>query len=832
MNSSVKNQSVAGKAKNFLKRAVSMDPNVTKSPFYLQMADKDEEVDLNDEEKEIPLYDIALRNRAEDPKSSINIPSSTHGQNHGHDLSTPSSSVFLLQSKYDETSSKDIETGESKKSNVSGSSSKGKKKKKTFRLQSPIGFVIICWKRSKETTWNFYRSTLLPLLIPTSFLPYYQHIDNFFQCTALGSSIETEVFAGIIDFFACLYVLPVISAQMEEAGYNRQSSCAVISLITGLFSIFNGFLTNIPLIIAPATAVCIYFLSNIQQYFISIHNANMIVMYSGVIIVILGVIGPISKLISKLIPEYIQLATTVGIGLITTLSGYTDIDLVVTGQYTLLTIGSISNSVIIAFSGLILIAVGVYYHSRFAYLFGILWGTFIWWLSTNSWPKLFASIPTIKADHITGMKMHDGQGGGNNSGQDASNNYNSVLSILDLLFLIILTLFGLGKALCDLAQIKTIPATSSASSSSSSSTTALTSPVVATTSNEDPSSTSSSSGSIPKGRLLMVIIGVANIISGLLYGPPIILSPECASGIKSGAKTGLCSIVAGFLFILSIFFAPLWTAIPFTATTPVLIMIGMILFQNAKYIDFSSKYGIVAFVCLTLIPFTDSIMSGIGFGYVLYIIISLLNGDTKEMVVKFLRYYFPIEDENDDGEEEEGDEDGGFDDEEQQQQQQQKKKEENEIKSPLEYDNSLLQQQLTANSTFSDKDPEIELRSSASSSSSLRRIKSPPSDRESIGSGGSRYRTRVLSPDNTETIVFDHSVLADGKAVMGIHQDRDDNNHKDHPHPHPLHHHEDDSSFPKITMERARRNTVIFLNQIKDDFDLENEFKSPDFHFH
>jgi AGZA family xanthine/uracil permease-like MFS transporter len=417
--------------------------------------------------------------------------------------------------------------------------------------------------------------------------PFYDFLEDFFECIRAGSTVEVEVFAGIINFFSCMYILAVIPSQMQKAGYDSERSAAVISLVTGVATIGSGLVTNTPLVIAPATAVSIYFITNLQQYTLSLHSGNLVVMYCGITIVLLGLIGPLGRLISKLIPEYIQIGTTVGIGLITALSGYTELDIVVQGKYTLLAVGPITSEICIAISGLILIALGVYYHSRFAYLLGLGWGTFLWWSSQYAWPKLIGKAPQFEGDSIGAF--HDDNG---------------VLLTFEMIFLIILTLFGLAKALCELAYITT------------------------------------TFEAIPKGRLLLVIIGIANLASGSIYGPPVILSPETASGIKAGARTGLSAVVTGTLFLFSIFFAPFFTSIPAAATSPVLIMIGMILFQNVKAIDFTNKYGIAAFICLTLIPFTDSIIGGLGFGYATFATISFLNGDFKVYIEKFFTYYF------------------------------------------------------------------------------------------------------------------------------------------------------------------------------------------------
>lgn len=77
------------------------------------------------------------------------------------------------------------------------------------------------------------------------------------------------------------------------------------------------------------------------------------------------------------------------------------------------------------------------------------------------------------------------------------------------------------------------------------------------------------------GRWIFILCGVSTIFSGFLNGPPILISPESTASIKGGAKTGLSTVVCGFCFLLSIFFSPIFGAIPAAGTSPTLIMIGV-----------------------------------------------------------------------------------------------------------------------------------------------------------------------------------------------------------------------------------------------------------------
>jgi hypothetical protein len=181
------------------------------------------------------------------------------------------------------------------------------------------------------------------------------------------------------------------------------------------------------------------------------------------------------------------------------------------------------------------------------------------------------------------------------------------LSVLfSLIFLVFLTLFGLAKPLCDLAKISV-----------------------------------GNDGSIPRGRFLIIIIGFCNMVSGGLEGPPIVISPESAGGIKAGGKTGMCAVVCGLLFLLALFLEPLLAAIPAAGTSPILIAIGYLLFMNVKRIDFAdARYGLPAFCCLFYIPFTNNLICGVLLGIVVYLFITGFTLDLVKNYEGLMLYYF------------------------------------------------------------------------------------------------------------------------------------------------------------------------------------------------
>ena len=294
---------------------------------------------------------------------------------------------------------------------------------------------------------------------------------------------------------------------------------------------------------------------------------------------------PVLSLSAQLIPDCIQASTSVGIGLITALAGCTEINLVVKGKYTILDMGEITSEVIISIAALILVTAALHYHVKGAFCFGLFFGTFVWWIVSGEWPKGLVASP--EAEKTVG-----------------SHETSIILLIFNLLFLYFLTLNGLARSLSDLAGL------------------------------------TKKSGAIPRGNFLLIVCGLTTILSGYFTGPPILISPESAAGIKAGAKTGLSTLVCGILFGIATFFYPIFAAVPAPGTAPLLIMVGVVLFANVKRIDWSDyKQSVPAYAVLFFIPFTYSILRGVAFGYVLYIFIALFTGDLIEDSVTFVKSY-------------------------------------------------------------------------------------------------------------------------------------------------------------------------------------------------
>ncbi len=102
---------------------------------------------------------------------------------------------------------------------------------------------------------------------------------------------------------------------------------------------------------------------------------------------------------------------------------------------------------------------------------------------------------------------------------------------------------------------------------------------------------------------------------------------ESATGVAEGARTGLASVVTGLLFLLATIFAPLVVVIPNEAAVPALVLVGFLMMQQVKNIDWDDvEIAIPAFLTIALMPFTYSISVGIGAGFIAYVLVKAVRG--------------------------------------------------------------------------------------------------------------------------------------------------------------------------------------------------------------
>src|SRR5699024_1501076 len=139
-------------------------------------------------------------------------------------------------------------------------------------------------------------------------------------------------------------------------------------------------------------------------------------------------------------------------------------------------------------------------------------------------------------------------------------------------------------------------------------------------------------GDIPYSQRILVVDSVAAIAGGIGGVSSNTSFVESTSGVAEGARTGLASIVVCVLFLLSTLFSPLVAMLPYETATPALVMVGFLMMHQLVDIDFCDvEIARRGFLSIILMPFAYSITVGMGAGFVMYVLIRMVRGKSREV---------------------------------------------------------------------------------------------------------------------------------------------------------------------------------------------------------
>jgi hypothetical protein len=148
------------------------------------------------------------------------------------------------------------------------------------------------------------------------------------------------------------------------------------------------------------------------------------------------------------------------------------------------------------------------------------------------------------------------------------------------------------------------------------------------------------SGRVPRGNMLLLVCGLATMLSGYLSGPPVLLSAESLCAIRRGGRTGLSAVTCGLCFGLAALLSPLLAAVPTCATAPVLLMAGALMFGNARNIRWADQQEAVSsFLVLFCLLFALSALPGIALGLAVFLLVNLYTGRFGQQLRGLLSLY-------------------------------------------------------------------------------------------------------------------------------------------------------------------------------------------------
>ncbi|MGK2903395.1 MAG: NCS2 family permease [Mycobacterium sp.] len=441
-------------------------------------------------------------------------------------------------------------------------------------------------------------------------------LDRFFEITARGSTVSSELRGGVVTFIAMAYIIvlnPIILSGAPDVagnqlGFNQVS--AVTSLTAGVMTILFGVVARLPFALAAGLGINSFLASSVVGS-LTWPEAMGLVMINGLIIVALAVTG-LRKLIFDAVPMPLKLAITAGIGLFILFIGLVDAGFVAStgspsppvglgGQGE----GSVTSipTVVFVFT-LLVTGVLVARTIRGGILIGLITGTVvavaieaIWNLgSATEKPGGWGlSVPTLSGSPFA---LPDLSLVGEFS-QDSFGRI-GILAAVMLVFTLVFTNFfdamGTFTGLSRQAEV------------------------------------ADEHGNFPRLQSALVIEGAGAVVGGAASASSNTVFIESGAGIGEGARTGLASLVTGGLFLAAMFLTPLAAIVPTEVAAAALVIVGAMMASHLREIDLAD-FSIALPVVLTVavMPLSYSIANGIGVGFISWAIVRTAAGKGREV---------------------------------------------------------------------------------------------------------------------------------------------------------------------------------------------------------
>ena len=445
-------------------------------------------------------------------------------------------------------------------------------------------------------------------------------MDKFFKISERGSTVKTEIIAGLTTFFAMAYIIVVNPNQLVGSSFditgvptvwNAVYIGSIVAAVIG--TLLFAFYAKMPFAQACGMGLNSFFFTSfiLPQIMnggnvIEGYQAGLvIILLSGLTFLILSVTGARSY-IAKAMPDCIKKAIPAGIGLFIAFIGFQNVGIIQDNPYTLVQFVKINGAAwaeiapaIVALVGFLIIAILTKLNVKGAVLIGILATTVIYYVSTWQMPSLDMSSVTQPFCDFAAIGI---------TGVFTPRSWVNVFSgeMLGSIFSVIMLII----TFCLVDMFDTIGTLYGASAEAG-----------MLDENGDPIDIDKS----------MTCDSVATVAGSLCGTSPVTTFVECASGVAAGGRTGLASVVTALCFAACLFLSPLASIIPSAATAPALIFVGVLMLKNFSKVDMTDlRNAVPAFLTLVMMPLTYSIANGIGIGAMAYVLITLFTGKYKK----------------------------------------------------------------------------------------------------------------------------------------------------------------------------------------------------------
>ncbi|MEE7441628.1 NCS2 family permease [Methylobacterium oryzae] len=409
-------------------------------------------------------------------------------------------------------------------------------------------------------------------------------LERTFRLAEHGTSVRTEVLAGLTTFLTMAYIVFINPSILGDAGMPRGAVFVATCLVAALGSMIMALWANYPIALAPGMGLNAYFTYVVvQQLGFSWQAALGAVFISGVCFLIVTLTG-LRALIVEGIPRSMRIAITVGIGLFLAIIALKNAGLVAASPATFVTLGDLHKpEAILAVLGFLMVAVLSARKVRAALLSSILTVTALSFVFAGNTFQGIVSLPPSIAPTLFALDIPGALSAG-------------LLNVILVLFLV--ELFDATGTLMGVA---------------------------------------SRAGLLTDGKMRRLdralMADSVSVFAGSLLGTSSTTAYlESASGVEEGGRTGLTAATVAVLFLACLFFAPLAGAVPAYATAPALFYVACLMLRELVELDWDDITEVVpACVTALLMPFTYSIATGVSCGFITYAALKLLAGRAREV---------------------------------------------------------------------------------------------------------------------------------------------------------------------------------------------------------
>ena len=415
-------------------------------------------------------------------------------------------------------------------------------------------------------------------------------LERVFKLSEKGTTVKTEILAGLTTFVAMAYIIFVNPSILADAGIPKEAAIAATVWSAVIGSAAMGLWANFPVAVAPGMGLNAFFAYYVCGV-LGLHWTVALgaVFFSGIVFLLLTVTH-VRQLLIDAVPMNLKYAIVVGIGMFIAFIGLQNAGIVVKNDATVVALGHVTQpGPLLACCGLMLTAGLMARNVQGSLLIGILVTAVLGMVfGVSPAPSGIDSVMSFSLPSLAPTLMQLDIMGALKYG---------IISIIFTFTIVELfdnmgTLIGLSRK----ARLM------------------------------------DDKGHIENLDKALVTDSVGTVVSSFLGTSTVTSYVESAAGISQGGRTGLTALVTGIMFLLTIFLAPLFVAIPYAATGPALIYVGFLMLKGFTEIDFTDfDDAIGPCVMMMFTAFTGNITNGLGAGIIVHVLVKLVRGKAKEI---------------------------------------------------------------------------------------------------------------------------------------------------------------------------------------------------------